>query len=79
MFYLFIYLFCDKVAPDQLVQATRYGSRSGSFYRQAKMVRKTLIPTVLRLLYDFLSLKTDVKVASKRNNQKKICCHLERH
>ncbi len=25
----------------------RYGSRSGSFYHQAKIVRKTLIPTVL--------------------------------
>jgi hypothetical protein len=25
----------------------RHGSRSGSFYRQAKIVRKTLIPTVL--------------------------------
>jgi hypothetical protein len=25
----------------------RYGSESGSFYHQAKLVRKTLIPTVL--------------------------------
>jgi hypothetical protein len=25
----------------------RYGSGSGSFYQQAKLVRKTLIPTVL--------------------------------
>ncbi len=33
----------------------KYGS--GSFYRQAKIVRKTLIPTVLCLLYDFLSQK----------------------
>ncbi len=33
----------------------RYGS--GSFYHQAKRVRKTMIPTVLLLLYDFLSLK----------------------
>jgi hypothetical protein len=29
----------------------------GSFYHQAKKVRKTLIPTALRLLFDFLSLK----------------------
>jgi hypothetical protein len=34
---------------------TRYGS--GSFYQQAKIVRKTLIPTVLLLLLKFLSLK----------------------
>ncbi len=30
----------------------RYGSRSGSFYNQAKIVRKTLIPTVLCLLFE---------------------------
>jgi hypothetical protein len=35
----------------------RYGSGSGSFYHQAKIVRKTLIPTVFWLLFDFLSLK----------------------
>ncbi len=33
----------------------RYGSRSS--YNQAKIVRKILIPTALRLLFDFLSLK----------------------
>ncbi len=33
------------------------GSDSGSFYRQAKIVRKTLIPSALWLLFDFLSLK----------------------
>ncbi len=43
----------------------RYGSGSGSFYNQAKTVRKTLIPTSCLLLYDFLSLKNDVNVASK--------------
>ncbi len=41
----------------------RYGS--GNFYHHAKMVRKTLIPTVLWLLYDLLSLKNDVNVPSK--------------
>jgi hypothetical protein len=41
----------------------RYGS--GSFYHQAKTVRKTLIPTFLGLLFDFLSLKNDVNVPSK--------------
>jgi hypothetical protein len=47
-----------------------YGS--GSFYHQAKVVRKTLIPTVLLLLYDFLSLNKDVNVPSKSNKQKNI-------
>ncbi len=46
----------------------RYGS--GSFYHQAKRVRKTMIPTVLWLLYDFLSLKNDINVFSKNNKQK---------
>ncbi len=40
----------------------RYGSGSGSFYHHVKIVRKTLIPTVLWL---FLTLKNDVNVASK--------------
>ncbi len=44
---------------------------SGSFSHQANIVRKTLIPTVLRLIYDFLSLKNDVKVSAKSNKQKK--------
>jgi len=41
--------------PDPLVPGTRY--ESGSFYHQAKIVMKTLIPTVLGLLYDLLSSK----------------------
>ncbi len=43
--------------------------RSGSFYHQAKIVRKTLILTVLRRLYDFLSLKNVENVPSKSNKQ----------
>ena len=41
-------------------------------YHQAKIVRKTytLIPTVLCLLYEFLSLKNNVYVPSKNNKQK---------
>ncbi len=35
------------------------GSGSGSLYHQAKIVKKTLIPTALWLLFDFLSLKND--------------------
>ncbi len=58
--------------PDLLVK--RYesgsGSGSGSFYHQAKIVRKTLIPTVLRLLLDFSFLKNDVNVPSKSHKQK---------
>jgi hypothetical protein len=47
-------------------------SGSGFFYHQAKLVKKTLILTVLRLLYDFLSLKNDINVASKNKNQKNL-------
>jgi hypothetical protein len=36
-----------------------------SFHNQAKIRRKTLIPTVLWLFYDFLSLKNCVNAASK--------------
>ncbi len=48
----------------------RYRSWSGSFYHQAKILRKTLIPTVLWLLLDFLSMKNGVNVPSKSNKQK---------
>ncbi len=37
--------------------STRNGSGSGSFYYQAKIVRKTLIPIVSCLLYEFFYLK----------------------
>ncbi len=46
--------------------------RSGSFYHQAIIVRKTLIPSVLWLLLDFLSLKNDVNVPSNSNKQKNL-------
>jgi hypothetical protein len=42
-------------------------SGPGSFYHNGKIVRKTLISTVLLLLFDFLSLKNDVNVPSKVN------------
>ncbi len=42
----------------------------GSFNNQAKIVRKTFIPTVLWLLFYFSSLKNDVNVPSKSNKQK---------
>jgi hypothetical protein len=37
--------------PDPLIRGTGYGSGSGSFYHLAIIVRKTLIPTVLWLLF----------------------------
>jgi hypothetical protein len=50
--------------------STRYGSGSERFYDQAKIVRKTLIPTVLWLLSDFLSLKNDVNADKKVKSKK---------
>ncbi len=49
-----------------------WASQSGSFSQgyQAKIVWKTLISTVLWLLYDFLSFKNDV--SSKGNKQKNL-------
>jgi hypothetical protein len=44
----------------------RYGS--GSFYHQEKIVRRTWIPTVLRLLF---ILKNDENVSSKSNTESK--------
>ncbi len=58
----------------------RYGSGSrsvpptngsGSYYHQATNRGKTLIPTVLRLLFDF-SLKNYVNLPSKRNKWKNL-------
>jgi hypothetical protein len=43
------------------------GSGTGSFNQQAKIVRKSLILTVLCLLLDFLFLKNYVNVPSKSN------------
>jgi hypothetical protein len=56
--------------PGSGSTSQRYGSGSGSFYHQAKIVRKTLIPTVLLFLLNFLSLKNDVNVPlkSKKKN-----------
>jgi hypothetical protein len=38
---------------------------SGSFYHQARIIRKILITTAFWLLFDFLSSKNDVNVPSK--------------
>jgi hypothetical protein len=53
-----------------------YGS--GSFSHKAKKVRKTLIPTVLLLLFEFLSLKNYVNVPSKSNKQKNFFLNYRR-
>jgi hypothetical protein len=49
-----------------------YGSGSGYrfFSHQAKIISKTLIPTVLWLLFAILSLKNYVNVPSKSKKQK---------
>jgi hypothetical protein len=63
----------STVAPPRSESVNqRYGYGSGSFYHQAKIVRRTLIPTVLWLLYDFLTLKYDVNVPLKNNKQKNL-------
>ncbi len=52
------------------------GSGSGSFFHQAKKVRKTLIPTALWLIFDFLSLKmmyTYLQKVISKKTCKKIC------
>jgi hypothetical protein len=63
------------------------GSRSGSrsFHQQAKKIRKTFIFTILRHLFDFLSLRTAVNVPWKSNKQRNFrknlffCWHLVSH
>jgi hypothetical protein len=55
-------IFLGLLDPDG-----RYGSGSGCFYHQAKLVRKILNPiysTVLRILYDIYLSKNDVNVGS---------------
>jgi hypothetical protein len=64
--------FLGLLDPDPDPLRKRYGS--GSFYHQAKIVRKTLIPTALQLLFDFLSLKNEVNVPSKTYKQKNFFC-----
>ncbi len=60
-----IRMFLGLLDPDPLVIDT---DPDHSIIK--KIVSKTLIPTVLWLLVDFLSLKNDVKEPSKRNKQK---------
>ncbi len=72
-----MWLCCGSGSVNQIYGS---GSGSGSFYHQAKIVRKILISTVLWLVDEFLSLKTDENVPSIRNKKKLIFCwHLESH
>ncbi len=43
--------------PDPIPLDLYVFGTPGSFYHQTNIVRKTLIPSVLLLLFDFLSLK----------------------
>ncbi len=52
----------------------RYVSGSGSFYHQAKIVRKTLIPTAVTSLWLFI-FKNDLNVPSKSKKQKSYKKH----
>ncbi len=47
----------------------------GTFYQQAKKLRKTLISTVLWILCEFLSLKNDLNVPSKGISIKNLLQH----
>ncbi len=58
------------VPPGSGSISQRHGSVSVSFYQPSKNRKKTLIPTVLLLHFDFLSLKKDVNVPSKSNMKK---------
>jgi hypothetical protein len=62
-------MFLGVPDPDPVVRRT---DPDPALDHQAKIVRKTLIPTVLWLLYNFLSLKNYVNLASKSNKQKSI-------
>jgi hypothetical protein len=61
-------MFLGLPDPDPLVRGM--GSGSGSFYHQAKIVKKNLDSYCFVTLLDFLSLKNDVNVPSKSNKQK---------
>ncbi len=63
-----IHVFLGLLDPDPFVRGMDPYPDPSSFSK--KIVRKTLIPTVLWLLFDFLPLKNNVKVPSKSNMQK---------
>jgi hypothetical protein len=60
-------IFLGLLDPDPLIRGMDLDS-DPSIIKQ-KIVRKSLIPTVLLLLFNFLSLKNYVYVPSKSNKQ----------
>jgi hypothetical protein len=63
-------MFLGLLDPDPIVRGTDQDPDPSN--HQAILGRKILIPTVWRLLYDFLSQKNDVNVPSKSNKQKNL-------
>jgi hypothetical protein len=65
--------------PGSGSTSQRYGSGSvscsgsGSFYHHAKNSKKNLDSSYFVTLFEFLSSKNDVNVASKSHKQKKLC------
>ncbi len=75
MFRIRIHIFLGLPDPDPLVRGMDPDPAldpDPSIIMQ-KLVRKTLIPTILWPFFDFLSLKNDVYVPSKSNKRKKLC------
>ncbi len=64
-----IHMFLGLPDPDPLVRGMDQAPDPDPepSITQAKIVRKTLIPTDLWLILDFLSMKNDVNVPSKSN------------
>jgi hypothetical protein len=60
-------MFLGLLDPDPLVRGMDPDPDPSITKQNCK---KTLIPTALQLIFDFLSLKNDVNVPSKSNKQK---------
>ncbi len=65
-----IHMFLGLPDPDPLIRSMDPDPDPSIILLSSKIVRKTLISTVLWLFLDFLSLKNDVNVPSKSNKQK---------
>jgi hypothetical protein len=65
--------------PSSVADPEAFGPPGSRFISHilasTKIVRKTMISTVLRLLYDILSLKNNVNIASKVKNKKHLGGH----
>ncbi len=65
-----MFLGLPDLDPDPLFRGMDPAPNPDPSSIKQKLERKTLFPTVLRLLLDFLSLKNDVNVPLKSNKQK---------